>query len=217
MMHGIYTSFLKMLEEEDRQACVELATSRLAAGDINIVTLYQQVLTPALREQVSHNSGKPLSVWREHTRTSIIRTIIECCYPFIVREKTAAGSRGRVIIFCPQEELHEIGARMAVDFFILCGFEAIFIGANTPRQDIIEAIRDALPDYVAISVSNNYNLVAARRTIQQIIEVKEKEKLKFRILAGGTAFEGRPGLAREIGAEFLLQTFEDVKLFAEAH
>jgi MerR family transcriptional regulator, light-induced transcriptional regulator len=216
-MHEIYTSFLKLLDKEDRQACVELAISRLAAGEIGIVTLYQDVLAPALREKVNHDTGKTLSVWREHIRTSIIRTIIECCYPFIVREKSAQASRGRVIIFCPHEELHEIGARMAVDFFVLCGFEAIFIGANTPRQDIIDAIRDAIPDYVAISVSNDYNLVAARRTIQQIIEVKEREQLKFRIIAGGTAFDGRPGLTNEIGAEFLLQTFEDIKRFAEAH
>jgi len=214
-MHEIYTSFLKLLDQEDRQACVELAISHLAAGEIGIVPLYQQVLTPALREKINQHTGKPLSVWREHTRTSIIRTVIECCYPYVIREKSAQDSRGRVIIFCPLEELHEIGARMVTDFFILCGFEAIFIGANTPHRDIIEAIEDALPDYVAISVSNNYNLVAARRTIRQLIDVKEKEQLKFRIIAGGTAFEGRPGLAGEIGAEFLLQTFEDIKRFAE--
>ena len=214
-MHEIYASFLKHLDQEDRQACVELATSRLATGEIGIVPLYQQVLTPALREKVNQQSGKTLSVWREHIRTSIIRTVIECCYPYVIKEKSAQGSRGRVIIFCPLEELHEIGARMVMDFFILCGFEAIFIGANTPSRDVIEAIEDALPEYVAISVSNDYNLVAARKTLRQIIEVREKEHLKFKIIAGGTAFEGRPGLAMEIGAEFLLQTFEDIKHFAE--
>jgi methanogenic corrinoid protein MtbC1 len=214
-MQEIYASFLKLLDQEDRQACVELAVNLLAAGEIGIVPLYQQVLTPALREKVNQHTGKTLSVWREHIRTSIIRTVVECCYPYVIKDKSSPFNKGRVIIFCPLEELHEIGARMVMDFFILCGFEAIFIGANTPHKDIVEAIEDALPDYVAISVSNDYNLVASRRTLRQIIEVKEKERLKFRIIAGGTAFEGRPGLAGEIGAEFLLQTFEDIKHFAE--
>jgi len=214
-MHEIYASFLQHLDQEDRQACVELATSRLATGEIGIVPLYQQVLAPALREKVNQRSGKTLSIWREHVRTSIIRTVVECCYPYVIKDISPPCSKGRIIICCPLEELHEIGARMVTDFFVLCGFEAIFIGANTPHRDIIEAIEDALPDYVAISVSNNYNLVAARRTIRQLIEAKEKEQLKFRIIAGGTAFDGRPGLAGEIGAEFLLQTFEDIKHFAE--
>ncbi len=206
---------MRFLDQEDRRACVELAITRLASGEIGIVPLYQQVLTPALRERVNHNTGKPLSVWKEHVRTSIIRTVVECCYPYVIKDISQPCNKGRIIICCPLEELHEIGARMVTDFFILCGFEAIFIGANTPHRDIVEAIEDALPDYVAISVSNNYNLVAARRTIRQLIEVKEKEQLRFRIIAGGTAFEGRPGLAGEIGAEFLLQTFEDIKCFAE--
>lgn len=207
---------MRFLDQEDRRACVELAISRLASGEIGVVPLYQQVLTPALREKINHNTGKPLSVWKEHVRTSIIRTVVECCYPYVIKDISPPCNKGRIIICCPLEELHEIGARMVTDFFILCGFEAIFIGANTPHRDIIEAIEDALPDYVAISVSNNYNLVAARRTIRQLIEVREKEQLKFRIIAGGTAFEGRPGLVKEIGAEFLLQTFEDIKHFAEA-
>jgi methanogenic corrinoid protein MtbC1 len=214
-MQGIYASFLKLLDQEDRQACVELAVNLLAAGEIGIVPLYQQVLTPALREKVNQHTGKPLSVWKEHIRTSIIRTVVECCYPYIIKGKSPPNNKGRVIIFCPLEELHEIGARMVMDFFILCGFEAIFIGANTPHRDIVEAIGDALPDYVAISISNDYNLVAARKTLRQIIEFREKERLKFRIIAGGMAFAGRPGLAREIGAEFLLQTFEDIRHFAE--
>jgi len=214
-MQGIYASFLKLLDQEDRQACVELAVNLLAAGEIGIVPLYQQVLTPALREKVNHKTGKPLSVWKEHIRTSIIRTVVECCYLYVIKDKSSQCNKGRVIIFCPIEELHEIGARMVTDFFVLCGFEAIFIGANTPHRDIVEAIEDALPDYVAISVSNDYNLVAARKTLRQIIEVREKERLKFRIIAGGMAFDGRSGLAREIGAEFLLQTFEDIKHFAE--
>jgi len=211
-----YAAFLKSLEREDRQSCVEMVLGRLAQGQIDIPTLYQQVLTPAMRERIDSGTGKPLSIWQEHIRTSIVRTVIECCYPYVLKEVGRGRKRGRLIICCPAEELHEIGARMAMDFFLLNGFEAIFIGANTPQHEILEAIEDAMPDYVALSVSNYYNLMAARKAIQQIIDLRERKQLGFKIIAGGTAFEGNVGRSREIGADLLLQTHEDIKRFAEA-
>jgi methanogenic corrinoid protein MtbC1 len=212
-MDGIYYTFLKFLDMEDRYACVELATGQLAAGETSIASLYQQVLTPALREKINHLTGKPITIWGEHIRTSIIRTVIECCYPYVIRDRGQHCGRGSVIIFCPCEELHEIGARMAMDFFLLCGFEATFIGANTPQHDIIEAVEDALPEYVAISISNYFNMVAARRTIREIHNLRETKQLKFKIIAGGMAFEGKPGRCKDIGADVLLQTYEEIKQF----
>jgi len=213
-MHALYDEFVTYLEREDRLQCVEFALSRLSGNELDVVTLYDKILAPSMKERLSGEKRTEISVWEEHVRSSIVRTVIECCYPFVVKERSQrynSSPAGRVIVFCPQEEYHEIGARMVADFFSLCGFDALFVGANTPQAEIIEAIGHVRPRYVAISVTNYYNLVAARRTVQQMLRVREASEADFKIIVGGQAFERNPNMATEMGADLLLNTFDDIR------
>jgi methanogenic corrinoid protein MtbC1 len=214
-MHLLYKEFVSYLDKEDRLKCVELALSKLDSGELDIVSLYEEIITPSMREDFCQQKQKQTCIWEEHVRSSIIRTVIECCYPYVIRERDSKyrpPSKGRVVVACPTEELHEIGARMVADFFTLCGFQATFIGANTPQPEIIDAIGDIKPDYLAISVSNYYNLLAARKMIQQIGEIRERLGPDFRVIAGGYAFEHH---REDVGADLLLNTFADIKRLAE--
>lgn len=212
-MKGDCAEFKALLDEGDRQACLEFALDRVAGGRIGVADFYSGILTPALRQDApAATHGE--SIWPEHLRTSIARTIIECCYPHVLKQRQASG-KGRVVIFCPLEEYHEIGARMAMDLFILCGFDALFIGANTPHRAITAAIDSAKPDCAGISVSSTYNLVAARRAIRDIRELREQKLPGLTIVAGGNAFRTEPELCLDIGADHLLQDFTDIKRFAE--
>jgi methanogenic corrinoid protein MtbC1 len=213
-MKGAYAEFKALLDEGDRQSCLEFALDCISSGRIDIADFYSGILTPALRDDAIAAPAREGSIWQEHVRTSIARTIIECCHPFIIRQRQARG-KGRVVIFCPLEEYHEIGARMAMDYFILCGFDALFIGANTPRREITEAIDSAKPDCAGISVSSTFNLVAARKAIRDIRELREKKLPGLTIIAGGNAFRAEPGLCHAIGADLLLQDYKDIKRFAE--
>jgi methanogenic corrinoid protein MtbC1 len=123
--------------------------------------------------------------------------------------------KGGVIVACPAEEYHEIGARMVADFFTLCGFGGIFVGANTPQEDILDAIKYVKPKYVGISVSSSYNLVAARRTIVKIAEIRKQAGLEFKIIAGGQAFVQNPRACDDAGGDLLIHTFEDIEKLAE--
>jgi methanogenic corrinoid protein MtbC1 len=217
-MHALYDEFLTYLESEDREQCVEFALSRLSNDQLDVVTLYDEILAPSMKERLCRQKHKEISVWEEHVRSSIVRTVIECCYPFVVKERGEryySSLAGKVIVFCPQEEYHEIGARMVADFFSLCGFDALFVGANTPQAEMIEAIGYVKPIYVAISVTNYYNLVAARKTVQQMLEVRKRSGADFKIIVGGQAFERNPNMDKEIGADFLLSTFDDIRRLSE--
>jgi methanogenic corrinoid protein MtbC1 len=217
-MHDLYTAFRNRLDKEDRQGCLDLSMEWLREDRIGIAAFYEEVLTPSLREEINHATAQRVSIWEEHLRSSIVRTIVECCYPLVIKESehmTNVVSRGNAIIFCPIEEYHEIGARMATDFFILCGFDAMFVGANTPPSDIIGAIESVRPVCVAISISNYYNLVAARKTLDEIRELRVGQGLDFKIAAGGVAFIDHPERCRETGADLLMQTYRDVEKFAQ--
>lgn len=210
-METIYDKLLNLLELEDKESAVSLILSAIEDKRIDIVSLYTNVLAPSLNNMKPNLEEGGVSIWKEHVRSSIIRTIIECCYPYIVREKHEIYKNenyGKVILICPPEEYHEIGARMASDFFTLCGYEAIFVGSNTPKDEFLKAIDYINPKYLVISVTNYYNLVVLKATIEKI---RSASKKKLNILVGGYAFKNNPEAIKSVDADRFIDSFEDIK------
>ena len=209
-----YLRFLTLLGGEDKEGCVEFALARLDSGELDIVTLYEGILAPAAREEVCSLRKRALCVWEEHVRTSIVRTVIECCYPNLMRSRRkelGIGTRGLAVVVCPTEEYHELGARMAADLFTLCRFSVTFVGANTPQKDILEAVGTIRPVLVGVSVTSPYNLIAARRTIQQLVALRSSSFATFRIIVGGRAFGDDAALATSLGADLLVQSYDEIR------
>ena len=217
---ALYEEFVGYLNRGDKARCVELVLSALSQGSIDVVTLYNEILTPALSTSADEARDSALGIWEEHVRTSIVRTVVENAYPYVRKERetrygVAAGRGRRAVVVCPTEEFHEIGARMVADFFELCGFDATFVGANTPQGEILGAVAQLRPAYVAVSATNTYSLVPAKRVLAQIRNVRERSGADFKIIVGGNAFRGNPALAREMGADLWLSTFEDIRRLSE--
>jgi MerR family transcriptional regulator, light-induced transcriptional regulator len=210
-MGALYDEFVSYLDTEDRDKCVQFALSNLQNGNLSILALYSQILTPAMHADFCGASDRDICIWKEHVRTSIVRTVIECSYPYVAKEgrERAKTVGGRVLVACPPGELHELGARMVADFFVLCGFEAEFAGANTPADDLVSAVRSMNPVYVALSVTNYYNLIATRQLIGRMKGIMEGRP--FRVVLGGQSCQDNPGACLDIGADFVLRTFEDIE------
>jgi methanogenic corrinoid protein MtbC1 len=210
-MREFYEEFLAVLDREDKETAVRMVLQLLEAGDVGIVQLYNEVLAPALNDWRCDEEKDSTCVWKEHVRSSIIRTIIELAFPYVLGERDRRGIKKKgvsVAVLCPPEELHEIGPRMVADFFTLTGYDVTFVGANTPIDTLILAVDSIKPKYVAISVTNYYNLVALRRAIERIHGVLPEGT---RIIVGGGAFDANPDLVSKIGADMWLKTFEDIK------
>jgi MerR family transcriptional regulator, light-induced transcriptional regulator len=212
-MHKLYEEFLKHIEAEDREGALDFTVSKLRKNEIDILSLYTEILSPSLNSMTQ--SEKDIAfIWREHVRSSIIRTIIENCYPYVVKErdeKYGFKINKKVSVVCPTEEYHEIGARMITDFFMLLGYNAIFVGSNTPKEEFIAALEVIDLDYIAISISNPYSLVAARETIEKIKQVNSRVK----IIVGGHAFKNNEAAFKNIEAHMYLETFQDIVKLAE--
>ena len=211
-MHPNYDEFISYLNAEDKEKCVQFIISSLQKQAIDILTLYNEILTPAMYADFCKEEEKEICIWKEHIRTSIVRTIIECGYPYIIKErdkKYGYSSKGKVVVICPPEELHELGARMVTDFFTLCGFNVTFTGANTPQDNVINAIKYIDPAYIAISITNYYNLVATRRLIMKIREMKGSAS--FQIILGGQACRCNPETCQKMGADMILHTFKEIE------
>ncbi len=213
-----YAAFLRLLDAEDKYGCVLFVLSTLASEEIDIPTLYEGLLAPAARELRCTLRDRPLCVWEEHVRTSILRTVLECCYPELVKARHAVSgyrTKGVGVIVCPTEEYHELGARMAADLFTLQGFNVVFVGANTPQQDILDAVAATKPVFVGVSVTSSYNLIPARRVIQQLASLRAHNGAAFTIIAGGQAFVKDATLASSLGADVLALSYDDICRFAQ--
>jgi methanogenic corrinoid protein MtbC1 len=210
-METIYNKFICLLNVENKENAVNLILSLLEEEKIDIVTLYTDILAPSLNNMKCNAEEGNGCIWKEHVRSSIIRTIVECCYPYVIKEKNKKNegtNLGKVIVICPPEEQHEIGARMVSDFFTLCGYETIFVGSNTPKNEFLKVIDFINPRYLAISVTSYYNLVAAKDTIDKIRNSTNK---KLSILIGGHAFRNNPEALKNTNADMVINDFNDIK------
>lgn len=211
----IIDDFKEALMNEDKYKCIEIILKELSNGIASIVDIYSHILTPSLNEIGCLLKDKNICIWNEHVRTSIVRSVIENVYPYLVKEKIKNKVRPKnkkIFVVCPDGEQHEIGARMAADYFELNGYESIFVGSSTPVFEFKNVIETIKPEYIALSVTNFYNIVSAKKTIELI---KSETTYDVGIIVGGNAFLNNKDLYTEIGADYCMQTFEDIKDFAK--
>jgi len=177
----------------------------LEEKEVSIIELYEGILKKALY-QIDCGEFDRECIWKEHIKTAIVRTIIEVSYPYILKEKKNVKSTGKkVLVVCPPEEYHEIGAKMVHDYFLLNGYDSTFIGANTPVEVIVDSVTYNKPDFVAVSVTNLYNIVNAKKLIQQI----KKTNKNIKIFAGGQAFL-KDGSLEATNADYHLKDFKSI-------
>ncbi len=202
-----YQSFLHLLEAEDKDKALLFILSLLNEGE-DIVKIYEELIIPSLSDFSCLMQDEEICIWKEHTRTSIIRTILEASYPFIIKSRNKTNNK-RLIVLCPQEEYHEIGAIIANNYFSMLGFTSSYIGANTPTEDILSAIRALKPDYIALSVTNYYNLVVVKKLTDRIRKLFPNVK----IILGGQAFVN-PNSLGQLAYDYNLNSYKEIVDFS---
>lgn len=210
----IIEQFGLFFNKEDKEGAVKYILNKLQSKEIDVFELYNNILTPSLNHMVCKPGDEKIAVLKEHVKTGIVRTILECSYPYVLgkREELNMVKRGTAVLLCPPDEYHDIGARMAADYFTIAGYETIFVGSNTPYLDVYNALHIIKPEVVAISVSNYYNLTTTKKMIK---ELKQISNLTLKILVGGYAFNDDENKYKLVGADYYVKTFEDIIRFAE--
>jgi len=209
-MDRILQEFKGFFDNEDKENAVKYIISKLQSKEVDVIQLYSKILTPLLNNIQCDLKDKKICIWKEHVKTGIVRTIVECAYPYVIekRDQLNNTNKGIAAVLCPPEEYHDLGARMVADFFTISGYETVFVGSNTPYRDFYNAVYAIKPSVVAISVSNYFHLVAAKRMIE---ELKKAVDYDLKIVVGGYAFIGdEQAKTRQVGADFYARTYEDI-------
>jgi methanogenic corrinoid protein MtbC1 len=197
-----YGRYLDALLAGDRRRCHEEFEAWLAAST-DLRTLYQELVQRSLYDVgVLWERGR-VSVATEHLATAITENLLNLVYPRLF-------SRPRVgktaVVACTANEYHQIGGKMVADIFELNGWRGYFLGANTPRPDLLDLIREKKPDVVTLSLTVYFNLESLLQTATAI----RTEFSTVPILVGGQAFRwgGRERAEQIAGVQCLASLTE---------
>jgi methanogenic corrinoid protein MtbC1 len=171
-----------------------LAVAR-AGQRLGIANLYEHVVQPAL-DRVGHLwSQNAISVAEEHLASAVAESAIAALYPEF--PWPTSPSPHSALVTCVQGNLHRLGPRMIADLLLVDGWDALFLGADTPVEALAELARKRKPVFVALSIAISSTLPAARGSIAALGGIVPK----VHVLVGGRVVAMRPDLAHELGAD----------------
>jgi len=207
-VENLKLEFMKYFNDNNKDKCVNFAVEGIEKKLFSIPKLYEEILTPALYTIDECPEDDEDCIWQEHIKTSIVKTVIECIYPEIITLKENIKPLGiKVLLACPEQEYHDVGLRMISDFFTLNGYETIYIGSNTPRDQVSIAISKENPKYAAISVTDYYLLFETQKLVK---EIRKKSKDNIKIILGGNAFQKNMNSFELIGGDIHLNSYSDI-------
>jgi len=201
----MFETFYKAFDQLDKETSVQIAFDALSNEKITIIELYEGILRRSLAHLTDKASDPTHKIWKEHIQSSIVRTILEMAYPFVLKQRSSKVL-GSAAVLCPDQEQHELGARMVADYLTLLGYKTYFVGRNTPRSEFVDLIKEMNMDVIAMSVTNYYNVSSAIKTIQLI----QQSGVSPKILVGGIAVAHNPKAFEGMDVT-ITQSVEDLK------
>lgn len=187
--------YLLLLLEGRRREAEQLVVGALADGT-PLHQIYIDVFQGSQREVGRLWQRNQLTIAQEHLCTAATERIMA---RVIATHTMQARLQRCIVIASVASEQHEMGARVLADFFEMDGWDAIFLGANTPASGVVEVVRDRQAAALAISATMTFHIPQVRDVI---IRVRAHRDLSgVRVLVGGHPFNVDPDLWRRVGAD----------------
>jgi len=143
-----------------------------------------------------------INVAQEHLASAIVNRVMASLYPQII---DLTPRRGQAIVTCAHNEFHELGGRMFADLLELDGWDVMYLGANTPVEELVAMARTHNVSFLALSVAMPFNLEQAGKAISAL---RQLTPVRPKILLGGRAFSLSPTLWKDIGGDAYCPTAE---------
>ena len=176
-----HKEFLHLLISGNRSMCSAFA-QKYANDYASIQELYENIFKKALYDIGELWEYNKISVATEHLASAIVEALLNEFYSKIILNEK---NNKTVIVACVEKEFHQIGIKMISDIFEMNGWHALFLGANTPTNELISFTKTIKPAMLAISLSIYFHLPILENMIQMI----RKEFPNLPVLVGGQAFQ----------------------------
>ena len=189
--------YLDLIRQGGMEDASELIEG-LSRGTMGIRRTYLEVLEPALKEVGRLWAHGELSVGEEHIISEATERIMSRIFSLEEAPREEPGEMSCCVLAVSSEQ-HLIGPRMVSDFLHMDGWRVRFLGGNLGTRHLLEAIAARPVNLIAVSVTTSANITEAADLIATI---REKDFLSStRIITGGHAFQLRPDLWAELGAD----------------
>lgn len=189
------TKYLELLLAGDRPEAMQLVMDAASEG-VAIRDLYDRVLR-AVQHEVGRlwQSGR-VSVAMEHYITGVNQVLMARLYP-AVADRSSTGPK--FVGACVGGERHELGIRMVCDLLQLEGWDAVCLGADTPVDAVVAALKEHRPAVLGLSATLGFHVPQTRRFIEAVREAAHGTEVF--VLVGGRPFDAVPDLWRRVGAD----------------
>lgn len=187
-----YLGFLLAGLRNDALGLLRQATQDGLSAD----QIYLEILAPALREVGWLWQIGRITVAQEHFCTAVTQFAMTSFYDHLAE----IDWNGRTVVVAnPGGERHEMGARMVADLLERAGWNAVFLGANTPVNEMPHALNQHRADLLALSCTMTPHLADVKAAIHAVRA--EPSTAATPILVGGRPFGLSDGLCQRIGAD----------------
>ncbi|MBM4172193.1 MAG: cobalamin-binding protein [Ignavibacteria bacterium] len=179
---AVYLHYLSALLDGNKKQCTDLVTG-LIKDKADLKEVYINLFQRSMYRVGQLWEKERCTVADEHIATKITESLIELStskYPINEKKDRLA------VITCIDKEFHELGARLVTGFFEVSGWNAIFLGSNTPQSCMIKLLKEKKPDILGISVNLYINIAR----LIYLIELVHHEIPELKIIVGGQAFAG---------------------------
>lgn len=189
-------AFQVALLNGDHVTSLSIADAVLEAEQ-NLNALYLHIIQPVMYEIGILWERARITVAHEHLASAIVSRIMAIVGSRYQRLFTP-NNRKALITTAPNE-FHEIGAWMVADMFTQAGWEVRYLGANTPKDDLLALMVEFKPHILGISVTMAFNIHKARAIVKAVKSHPDLEKIT--VCVGGRIFCEHPELWRSVGAD----------------
>lgn len=189
--------------EQYYDECVKAVVNLDAAGLETtlaraLVSLSKPVLLEKVIEPLMYTVGDmwldgSIKVLHEHQASAVIRTFLGNLASPIKAPPTAP----KIISATPAGQMHEFGALITTVISAFDGWNAIYIGRNTPTEDIVSAANQKGVKALALSIVYPADDPVLAR---ELIRLKGLLNDNVALLIGGRAASGYVKTLRQIGA-----------------
>ena len=196
LLSDLYPDFLAALLTGDRRGCDALTEQALGAG-VPILPLYQLLYQRALYQVGEEWQYNRISVATEHMATAIVEGLLNRLYPRVIAPKRVGR---RIVVGSVEGELHQVGPKMVCDVFEMYGWDALYLGADTPTVELVRTVRERRPDAVGLSLSVYAHLGA----LQSAIGLIRQSFSELPVLIGGQGLrQVGPGLSQDYKVHYV--------------
>ncbi|MGA1206403.1 MAG: MerR family transcriptional regulator [Gammaproteobacteria bacterium] len=173
--------------------------------DLSLPGFLEQVLGPLLSEIGEATRRGQLRIAHEHMATAHLRTFLGA----LRFREVFTGTEPKIVVTTPTGQLHELGALMIAALVSIDGWQPVYLGPNTPADEIIAAVKQS--GAKAVSLSLTYPADDPRIPLE-LTRLRAQLPEEVALFVGGSAMQTHQDLIARLG----LQTATSLDAFRSA-